>query len=316
MSDVDSLSIKDLKSLIEKAGLTYADCLDKSDLRERAREAERLLAASVAKQATPQGGSSSQASSAFVTRKLGGYECLVSAPAEVLNGSSSADFAIIMLHGLGATSRDLTDVGEILLRQALAKKSAVLVFPQAPHDPMMGAAWWTLDAMKFMALSTADEKTVAQAIREEPRGLDKCRAQLSTLLRETRELAGGAGTPLPSKRVLLGGFSQGAMTALDTALNQTNEEQVAGVAFLSGAPIVVEQWASRLKAHRGLRVLVTHGRADMLLPLQCSEWVRDLLQQHGAKVSYHTHAGGHDLGGPDLAKELVAFAEDCLSTPL
>eukprot|EP00965_Chrysotila_dentata_P211782 6186638-Pleurochrysis_carterae.AAC.1 len=57
----------------------------------------------------------------------------------------------------------------------------------------MGAAWWTLDAMKFMALSTADEKTVAQAIREEPRGLDKCRAQLSTLLRETRELAGGAG---------------------------------------------------------------------------------------------------------------------------
>ena len=37
--DVDTLSVKDLKGLIAAAGLSYADCVEKSQLRERAREA-------------------------------------------------------------------------------------------------------------------------------------------------------------------------------------------------------------------------------------------------------------------------------------
>ena len=38
-NDVDAMSIKEMKALITKAGLSHADCFEKSDLRQRAREA-------------------------------------------------------------------------------------------------------------------------------------------------------------------------------------------------------------------------------------------------------------------------------------
>ena len=37
--DVDAMSIKEMKALIAKVGLSHADCFEKSDLRQRAREA-------------------------------------------------------------------------------------------------------------------------------------------------------------------------------------------------------------------------------------------------------------------------------------
>lgn len=49
---------------------------------------------------------------------------------------------------------------------------------------------------------------------------------------------------------------------------------MAGVLFMNGAPIVVEQWAQRLAVHKGLRVHLTGGKADMVLPHFASEWVR------------------------------------------
>ena len=38
-NDVEAMSIKEMKALITKAGLTHTDCFEKSDLRQRAREA-------------------------------------------------------------------------------------------------------------------------------------------------------------------------------------------------------------------------------------------------------------------------------------
>ena len=38
-NDVDAMSIKEMKALIAKAGLSHADCFEKSELRQRAREA-------------------------------------------------------------------------------------------------------------------------------------------------------------------------------------------------------------------------------------------------------------------------------------
>ena len=42
--NVDSMSIKELKELITKARMSFADCIDKADLRKRATEAAAALA--------------------------------------------------------------------------------------------------------------------------------------------------------------------------------------------------------------------------------------------------------------------------------
>ena len=97
------------------------------------------------------------------------------------------------------------------------------------------------------------------------------------------------------------------MTALDLALSL--DRTVAGVTVLSGAPIVIEQWAERLKNHRGLRVFVTHGQSDMVLPFKASGWLKDLLQTHGASVRYEAHSGGHELAH-NTVPQLIEFWRD------
>ena len=52
-ADVDSMSLRDLKQLITMAGLTLDGCLERPDLRQRAREAQAALAAGAAEAAAP-----------------------------------------------------------------------------------------------------------------------------------------------------------------------------------------------------------------------------------------------------------------------
>lgn len=299
MADVSSMSIKELKALIAEAGLSVDGCIEKADLRTRAAEAQAKLAQKV--------GNGRAASAPVASRTLGRYECVVLAPDEVLAGHAPADLAVILLHGLGAGSNDLANLATAL--PGLTRK-ILFVCPQAPPHPMFGSAWWTIDPMKFLALSTADEATVASAIREEPPDLGTCRKQMADLLADVRQLGGGAEGMLPASRVVLGGFSQGAITSLDVALQCAPEERLAGVLFLSGAPLVVEQWAALLKNHRGLRVLMAHGLADPTLPVKASKWVLDLLKQGGADVIYKQHAGGHDIGDQAVIAAIVKFVNE------
>ena len=44
-NDVDAMSVKELKALITKAGMSHTDCFEKSELRQRAREALAKTAA-------------------------------------------------------------------------------------------------------------------------------------------------------------------------------------------------------------------------------------------------------------------------------
>ena len=162
--------------------------------------------------------------------------------------------------------------------------------------------------MKFLTVQTAGPAAMASLIREEPPGLREARASLSELLAEARRLGGGGGgATLTSKQLLIGGFSQGAMTSLDLALHQPAGETPAGVVFLSGAPIVVEQWAERLPLHKDMPVFISHGHADPTLPFVASGWVHELLKQHELPVEYNTHTGGHTLGDDNIVRRLTSF---------
>ena len=195
-ADIDSLSLKELKAFIAEAGLSFADCLDKDDLRSRAREAQEKMKSAPPKPAAPSSGP------AQTTKTLGGYECIVNGPGNVLNGGDAADFVVVMMHGLGASNTDLVAAGEMLAQYepGLATKKIVWIFPQAPMT-MIGAAWWTLDVMSFMTLlgnPSGKEDQVAKLIREEPPGLAECRTRMASLVAEAKKLAGG----VPSRRSL------------------------------------------------------------------------------------------------------------------
>lgn len=193
-----------------------------------------------------------------------------------------------------------------------SRLNLTFVLPQAPGNPRCfgQAAWWDIDVQRWVGAMQMGEQGVAALIRDEPSGLPACRESLGALVAEADALLGSADKPL-----LLGGFSQGAMTAMDLALHLPEARPAAGVLMFSGAPIVVDQWSAKLAARekeRALKVLVTHGQADPVLPFAGSGWVRDLLQQGGATVQYHSHAGGHELGGPTVLGAAVDFVRDAV----
>jgi len=217
----------------------------------------------------------------------------------------------VVLHGLGATNTDLAVIPAWLsdFESSLAAKKIVWIFPQAPST-VIGNAWWTLDVMGFMALlANKDPDKVAKLIREEPTGLAECRARFQKLVAEAKQLAGGVA----SSKVLFAGFSQGAITSLDIALQQPAGESFAGVVMMNGAPIVVEQWAERLKQHPKLRVHMSAGLQDMTLPCFASDWAHELLKTNGAESTLMKHPGGHDVGGPTVLKSVAKFISESLS---
>lgn len=295
-ADIGGLSLKELKVLISSAGLSFADCIDKGDLRARAREAQAAL--QQARAAAPPAAARSQ-------RQIGGYQCIVSG-ANACSEATPADLAIIVLHGLGATNEDFADLPQLLVGSdpELRGKRVLYVMPQAPQTPI-GAAWWLFDVMRFQRIAAnMNDAEVAKYIREEHPGLAECRVQMLKLVGEVRALAGG----VEARRVVLAGFSLGAITAMDATLHRPAGE-AAGVAMLSGVPIDVETWAARLKLHPKMRALVTHGAADPLLPVVASTWTKGLLEAHGIETTYVTGNHGHDLGGPEVVGALVTWVK-------
>eukprot|EP00613_Pedinella_sp_CCMP2098_P026298 CAMPEP_0171714942 /NCGR_PEP_ID=MMETSP0991-20121206/18589_1 /TAXON_ID=483369 /ORGANISM="non described non described, Strain CCMP2098" /LENGTH=223 /DNA_ID=CAMNT_0012305767 /DNA_START=114 /DNA_END=782 /DNA_ORIENTATION=+ len=216
-TEIDTMSIKDLRSLITLAGLSFADCLEKPDFRVRAQEARARLSA----------GGGSAGGEANKTAVLGGYEC------SVHQTSEPAELLVILLHGFGASNSDFASFPS--MASSIPKRVA-WVFPQAPAGGMGASAWWELDAMKWFMAAQQGGAALGQLIREEPPGLSAARTSLATLVSEAQKMFGD----IPLERVVLAGFSQGAMTAMDLALQL--DGNVAGVTMISGAPIVVDQW--------------------------------------------------------------------------
>jgi hypothetical protein len=161
MSDdeIAAMSVKELRAHITSAGLSFADCIEKSDLRARAKEATSKAASSGASgpsapgSAPPSwagmergGGGAARPTAAaepgaVTTVHLAGYECTVNAPA----GEGPIDLLCVVLHGYGASNSDFAPFPELFARlpsSELAGKRVGWVFPQAGPDAQGTPAWW------------------------------------------------------------------------------------------------------------------------------------------------------------------------------
>jgi len=97
------------------------------------------------------------------------------------------------------------------------------------------------------------------------------------------------------ERVILGGFSQGAMMSLGVAMSHPG--LVSRLLLMSG--MVLPQF--ELDPTDGLRrlpVLVTHGTSDPILPISQARHMRDFLTAAGAEVEFHEYSMGHEVN-PD-----------------
>ncbi|HEY5945209.1 MAG TPA: alpha/beta fold hydrolase, partial [Kofleriaceae bacterium] len=193
-------------------------------------------------------------------------------------------FTVVLLHGFGAPGDDLVALAQYI------RAPVRFVFPEAPLE--LGGlygdsrAWWMLD------LARLEQELRTGALRDRrteiPEGLDTVRAQMLTFLEQLE-----ARYAIDNTQLVLGGFSQGAMLALDVALHR--EVPPAGLILMSGTLLAEAVWKPQLTKLAGVPIFQSHGRHDQLLPFSIAEHLRDELEAAGAKVEWIEFLGGHEI---------------------
>jgi len=282
---IDEMSVKELKALLNKAGESAVGITEKSELRTKAREAKAKLDKIAATNKT--------SSSKWTMRY------------EYENGATdeNAELIIVLMHGLGSNGDNLAPLAEAIGTRLLGKK-AIFIFPTAPEG-----YWFPLNPMDWMVTAMQNgQDSLARLIRTEFNGIPQCRINGEEMIQYLLEKA-------PHARLFLGGFSQGAMTSTDIALHHAfhnQESRFDGIIHLSGAPIDIEVWASRLqKISKKPRIYISHGRQDMVLPFFVSDWSNQIFTKAGCQVAYHPHPEGHTVGPIDpIAQFILAALND------
>ncbi len=199
------------------------------------------------------------------------------------------DDVVLLLHGYGASGDDLVPVAEMLA----SRVHATFLVPEGPLAIGGGArAWFDPPRSQYRGRQR-------QALRQ----VEQARAQLLALLAESRmhvsqsDSSGatreerGSAAELNQRRVVVAGFSQGAMMAIDLALH--DDRELAAVVALSGAELPT--WSGRYASRRALPVFLSHGRNDAVIPFADAEHLRTALTDAGVHVTWQPFDGGHEL---------------------
>ena len=132
-----------------------------------------------------------------------------------------------------------------------------------------------------------------------PEGIDEAREALCECIRHCKEKQKWQDMPL-----VLGGFSQGAMLTVDTAL-RGSVGPVIGLLVFSGALLCESLWRKAAK-DKPLQVPVvqSHGTVDQVLPISTGRWLHELLRDIGCTGNLLEFNGPHTI--PSEATELAA----------
>lgn len=195
---------------------------------------------------------------------------------------------VLLLHGLGADGNDLIGLAP---HWARLLPSAAFVSPHAPFPCDMapyGHQWFSLQ--------DRSEPSILAGVQMAWPILDSfIDQQLARFGLSEAELA-------------LVGFSQGTMMSLFTSLRRARP--VAGVVGYSGALVGAALLAEEIKSRPPM--LLVHGDADDIVPVQASQMAKNALEAAGVEVALHIRPGlphgiddqGLALGGQFLSKVL------------
>lgn len=192
---------------------------------------------------------------------------------------------VIWLHGLGADGNDFVSlVPELHLDKSLPLR---FVFPNAPLMPVtinngyVMRAWYDI-----YSLSTEQ--------RIDFDGIHNSAKKIEDIIENEREMG------MPANRILLAGFSQGAVMALTVGLKYP--ERIAGIIALSGyLPFNEENISQMAHANHAAPIFFGHGTHDNVIPYDIGKMGYDLLKKLNYDVSWHSYPIAHGVNDDEVA---------------
>lgn len=163
--------------------------------------------------------------------------------------------ALVLLHGRGADEHDLFP----LLDMLDPERRLLGVTPGGPHFlPPGGRHWYALGG-----IPTPDPTTFHESAPRLAAFLD--------------------ALPVPTERLVLGGFSQGSVMSWAMSLGPDRPRPAAVVA-MSGFLPRVEGWPLSPERLAGVPVAIAHGSLDPVIPARFSAEAASVLEAAGADV--------------------------------
>ena len=194
-----------------------------------------------------------------------------------IDTAADPDAAVIWLHGLGADGHDFEPiVPELALPGVRALR---FVFPHAPVRAVTingGAqmrAWYDIDPRSPLA----GERDIGESA-----------AAVEALVGE--QVARGIAT----KRIVLAGFSQGGVIALQAGLRY--REPLAGIMGLSTYLHDPEHLIDRISLENaGIPIFMAHGLMDPMIPITRAITSRETLRALDYPIEWHEYSMGHSV---------------------
>ncbi len=194
-----------------------------------------------------------------------------------MQGAGEPTHSVIWMHGLGASNRDFEDVVP-----ELGLPHCRFVFPAAPSRPVTINGGLAMPAW-YDILSLADPP-----LREAEPDVRQSAVAVAGLIAREQERG------IPSERIFLAGFSQGAAMALH--IGTRHAERLAGVVVMSGYLLLPDSFeAERSAANGQTPILFCHGTFDPVVPLALGQQAYRRLTGAQYPTAFRTYPMAHSL---------------------
>jgi len=195
--------------------------------------------------------------------------------------ATETDTALVLVHGRGASEQDLAGLLDVLDPERRMHGYC----PRGPLSlPPGGAHWYAVPRVGF-----PDPATFAEGF-----------GALS-----------GFVDSLPYERLVIGGFSQGAVMSFAVGLGRGRPAPLAVIGFSGFVPIV-EGW--ELRDAPFPPVAIGHGIYDPVIPLEFAHRSLEQLRSAGADVLYRESPIEHAID-PAFIRELVPWLAEAARAP-
>ena len=205
-------------------------------------------------------------------------------PSEIVTTAEKTEFSVIWLHGLGADGNDFVPIiPELHLPANLGVK---FIFPHAPVRPIAlnngyeMRAWFDMTSLD--RANNTNEDDILTTVSWINAFIEK-------------EIEDG----IPAEKILLAGFSQGGVIALQAGLRFP--KKLAGIMALSTyLPFAENLLKNASDQQKGISIFTAHGVNDPVIPFASLKDYSSKLTEHGYAVETHSYPMEHSVSAEEI----------------
>ena len=175
---------------------------------------------------------------------------------KIYGNTKNPKYIMLLLHGYGSNADDL-----ISLAPEFTLADTIFIAPNAPHR--CEQAFWSSESYQWFSLVDYDLRRILKEVDEAMESLSKL---VASLLKKYN---------LPYSKLIMSGFSQGAMMSIHFALNC--DEEILGVVAYSGRLLTNITKAEKITNNFAL----IHGKDDKVVPFKCLQEAEHGLKEIG-----------------------------------